>query len=572
MKWPKTLLPVLALAACCSSVAQTAARFDVIITEIMADPSPVVGLPAAEYLEIKNLSANAFDLKGWKISTSSNTATVSASVLLQPDSVVILCSNSNAAALSTFGRAVGVPSFPSLNNDGDVLTLLSAENKIIYAVAYAADWYQNDAKSEGGWSLEMIDPANPCGGKEAWKASIDAKGGTPGQQNSVNGSNADNTPPQLKTAFAINDTTLVLFFDEPLDSTTAAVNNNYSLPGFTVVSALPLTPLFQSVQLQLSSPLQTGAVYTIAAANVADCKGNAVGAFNKAKIGLPQTVAVNDVVINEILFNPKPDGYDYVEFYNRSNKIIDASTLYIAARNSNGAVSSLKQFTQDHLYFFPGDYLAVTEDKTSLQKQYLVKNEDAVLQLSSLPSFPDDKGTVVLQSINGDVVDEVAYDEDWQFGLIDDAEGVALERIDVNTASQAKSNWHSAASTAGYGTPTYQNSQYKQTGNINAVVTVSPKTFSPDNDGRDDIATVGYQVEENGYVANVFIFDAGGRLVRQLVKNDLLSLKGNWNWDGLGEKNNKLPIGTYVVYTEIFNLEGKKKSFKNTIVLARRLN
>ena len=73
-------------------------------------------------------------------------------------------------------------------------------------------------------------------------------------------------------------------------------------------------------------------------------------------------------------------------------------------------------------------------------------------------------------------------------------------------------------------------------------------------------------------MANVFIFDAGGKLVRQLVKADLLAQKGSWNWDGLGEQHNRLPVGTYIVYTEIFNLEGKKKSFKNAVVLVRPLN
>ncbi|RYY00400.1 MAG: hypothetical protein EOO53_22045 [Gammaproteobacteria bacterium] len=86
------------------------------------------------------------------------------------------------------------------------------------------------------------------------------------------------------------------------------------------------------------------------------------------------------------------------------------------------------------------------------------------------------------------------------------------------------------------------------------------------------MATISYQVEEAGYVANVIIFDASGRTVRHLVKNDLLSRKGQWNWDGLGEKQAKLPVGTYIIFTEIFNLQGEKKSFKQTIVLARQLS
>jgi len=52
----------------------------------------------------------------------------------------------------------------------------------------------------------------------------------------------------------------------------------------------------------------------------------------------------------------------------------------------------------------------------------------------------------------------------------------------------------------------------------------------------------------------------------------LLGLKGNWNWDGLNENGQKLRVGTYIIFTEIFNLQGKKQQFKNTVVLARKLN
>jgi hypothetical protein len=43
-------------------------------------------------------------------------------------------------------------------------------------------------------------------------------------------------------------------------------------------------------------------------------------------------------------------------------------------------------------------------------------------------------------------------------------------------------------------------------------------------------------------------------------------------WDGLDDKKLKLPIGTYILFTEIFNLSGKKEILKNVVVLARQLN
>ena len=156
--------------------------------------------------------------------------------------------------------------------------------------------------------------------------------------------------------------------------------------------------------------------------------------------------------------------------------------------------------------------------------------------------------------------------------MIANAEGVALERIEPDKPTKNADNWHSAASTAGYGTPGYKNSQFKQTDNINATIELTPKVFSPDNNGVDDITTIQYQIGETGYVGNITIFDVSGRMVRHLVKNATLGIRGNWNWDGLDEKGQKLAIGNYIIYTELFNLHGRKKQFKNVVVLARQLN
>ena len=170
----------------------------------------------------------------------------------------------------------------------------------------------------------------------------------------------------------------------------------------------------------------------------------------------------------------------------------------------------------------------------------------------------------------GRIVDELVYSEKWHFKLIDNNEGVSLERIDYNAPTQNKENWHSAATSVGYGTPTYKNSQYRVDQQVQGEITVTPEIVSPDNDGIDDFATINYVFPSPGYVANITIFDANGRVVRYLQRNALCGIKGYYRWDGLGEKFQKLPVGIYVIYTEVFNLDGKKKKFKNTIVLARR--
>jgi hypothetical protein len=538
----------------------------------MADPTPQVGLPNNEWIELRNTTASPINLQGWRIGDATGQSGPMPNFTLQPDSFVIVCTGSATAAMSAFGTTISVTSFPSLDNDGDQLFLRAANGGTIHAVSYSISWYQNEVKKDGGWTLEMIDAKSPCAGSSNWKASINPQGGTPGKKNSVDAINNDQTGPKLKYTYTLDSLTITAVFDEPVDSLKGATPANYNIDGgLSVTAATTIAPLFNTVQLKLNNPLLADKVYNLTVINVTDCKNNTIGNSNKAKLGLPVEAAPLDIVINEILFNPKSNAYDYVEFYNKSNKIFDASKLYAANRNSSGVISSIKQIFPTPFYIFPGDYFVITEDAPSLEVNYLVQNPDALIVLSSLPSYPDDEGDVILLNGQGAVLDELKYKDDWHFQLIDNAEGVSLERIDPAGPSQDAANWHSAASTAGYGTPGYKNSQYKQTQVVDATIEITPKVFSPDNDGHDDIATIQYKLSEPGYVANITIFDAQGRPIRYLVKNGTLGLSGQWNWDGLDEKGNKLPIGTYIIYTEIFNLQGKKQHFKNTVVLARKL-
>jgi hypothetical protein len=319
----------------------------------------------------------------------------------------------------------------------------------------------------------------------------------------------------------------------------------------------------------LNAPIVSGTVYTITAANVADCKGNAIGSKNNAKFGISQEADSFDIVINEILFNPKTGCEDYVELYNRSQKIVDLSHTYIANRNSSNVISNIQQVTVESILLFPKDFIVLTYDPVAVKSQYITTNPDAFMTVNSMPSFPDDVGDVIILNNQGAILDEVKYSDKWHFPLISNTEGVSLERINYEGTS-LQSNFHSAATSSGYGTPGYKNSQYRLNEEVPGTIAVVPDIFSPDNDGTDDFATINYSFPSPGYVANITIFDAMGRAVRYLQRNALSGIKGYYIWDGLDDKNRKLPQGIYIISTEIFNTEGKKKQFKNTIVLARR--
>ncbi len=547
-------------------------QYDVVIDEIMADPTPQVGLPNNEWIELRNTSSSAINLLGWKIGDVTGQSGAMPSYLLLPDSVVIVCTSSAVSAMSAFGNTISVTSFPSMDNAADQIFLRSPQGMVIHSVSYTDKWYQNALKMDGGWTLEMIDTKNPCSGISNWKASTDLRGGSPGKRNAVDAVNPDQVAPKLLRAFAPDSQTITLVFDEPLDSTKSAVAASYSISDGVGVpaNAIPLGPVFDHVTLKINTTLTAGKVYTITASAITDCVGNAVGTKNKARVGLSAIADSFDIVINEILFNPPPTGNDYVEIYNRSKKIIDLKQTYIANRNTAGTISSIYQLSAESNLLFPEDFMVITQNASLVKAAYVAKNLDAFVELSSMPSFNDDKSTVIILNGQGNIVDQLTYSDKWHFKLIDNKEGVSLERIDYDAPTQSQENWHSAASSVGNGTPTYKNSQYRINSGVQGEVKLTPEIVSPDNDGQDDFATIDYSFPDPGYVANITIFDARGRVVRYLQRNALCGTTGSFRWDGLGEKSQRLAVGVYVVFTEVFNLKGNRKQFKNPIVLARR--
>ena len=78
---------------------QTAVRGDILINEIHADPTPIVGLPDAEYVELLNVSSKSIDLSNFIFNDGVDR--IVPTFILEPDSLVILASSANSTLLSS---------------------------------------------------------------------------------------------------------------------------------------------------------------------------------------------------------------------------------------------------------------------------------------------------------------------------------------------------------------------------------------------------------------------------------------------------------------------------------------
>jgi len=543
---------------------QPAQPGDLIVTEFMPDPSPVISnLPEAEYLELYNRSNKVLQLQDIRYSNG-GTPQPLPSFLLLPDKYVIVCSQSNAAAFAAFGDVAGMNSFPALTNSGDEIILSNAQGEELLYLEYDLSWYRNPAKTDGGWSIERIGNNLPDNCPANWRASIHPRGGTPGQANSVQGTPDDNAGPMLLRAAVPTASSIIVTFDEPLSVATLSAAWFSLSDGITVNSATLLSPATQ-VLLALSAPLMAGRAYTLSVtADARDCLGNRAAAVMTTRIGLAETMAPGDVIINELLFNPRTGGQDFLELYNASDKTLNLRGLQI--QNTQRTTSFSTTFQSDFL-LFPDEYAAVSSDIANIQAYYNVPNISALVQ-NALPGFDDKSGNMTLLS-NGVVIDAFDYSETWHSPLLDTKDGVSLERIDPAGPSQSAGNWHSAAAAVGFATPGYRNSQFRNSPSLaDEMISLPNKTFSPDGDGNEDVLQIFYTAEKAGFLLNLRIFDAHGRQVRTLLRSELLGSEGVFKWDGANDEGTKARTGIYILWIELFHPDGQVERVKKTCVLA----
>lgn len=541
---------------------------DVIINEIFPDPTPVVGLPEQEFVELFNRTNLPIDLSGWTFKDPGATA-ILPSFVLQAGAHVILCPQSVVSQFQGFGPVIGLSPWPTLNNSGDELTITNDLNETIDVVAYSDTWYRSTSKRDGGWTLERIDPDNFCSQADNWIASVDASGGTPGRQNSVFGANPDTTPPAISSFTLISNNQVRLVFSErlePISVTTAQFNINL---GIGMPSAAVLEPSGRrEVTLTFANNFVIGVVYNLTITAIADCAGNPMSS-NTISLGIPEPILPNDIVINELLAAPRTGSSRFLEIYNRSNKIIDLQFLNIAIANANNEIDRTYTIINTPHLMKPGTYRVITNNSANILSNYQVPNPQDILQITTFPTYPAAGGRAVIHLRDSlqTRIDQFNYNENMHFRLIDDRRGISLERIDPNQPTNNASNWFSAAATVGYATPTYENSQRNNLQLETDKLTIEPSTFSPNGDGYNDLLFIKYNLGVPGFVGTCQVYDASGRLVKTLFRSETLAPNGVYTWDGVMENGIKARIGAYILYFEAFDLTGRREVFKKGFVI-----
>jgi len=547
--------------------------YEIVINEIMADPDPPVGLPEYEYIELCNTTSSYLKMTDWTLQVGTTDKPIPA-IVIAPNEFIILTEDEAADLYGMLARSFGFSSL-GLSNTGTSLKLLDQDSVIISSVSFRDNWYNDSEKCEGGWSLEQIDPSNPCPGKDNWTVSMDERGGSPGIANSVNSQNF--VEPVAVKVIALDNKTFEVHFNQRMDEQSLLnpasyiVDRGIGNPVKAYISAVEMDVAI----LEFSQLLETRTIYTLTlTSSIQSCIGNTVPQDFKILFGIPETAGSNDVIINEVLFNPADDGEDFVEIYNRTEKIIDLKylmlgTIEINQLDLNDTV--FKSVSDENFLLLSGTYIVLTNDPLKVQEQYFTSNLAGFIDMSSFPAYNNDAGAVILSNSDGVILDAFNYEEDMHYPLLNSFEGVSLERINFDRFTQDRTNWHSASSDCGFATPGYKNSQYSESSEMNDEIVIEPEIFSPDNDGFEDIVNINYKFDSPGYSCSITIYDSQGRLINYLVRNELLGTGGTFSWDGRTTDNRKADIGIYVIYIEAFDMAGKVKKIKKAVVVGGKL-
>ncbi|NOY77350.1 MAG: hypothetical protein GXO76_05715 [Calditrichaeota bacterium] len=538
------------------------------VNEIMYRPFP--GFP--EWVEIKNISPDTLQLYRWRFSDETTTHGVTlfdTPQKLPPGNYWILA-QAHIPDLpdSLAGHETLVRRWPTLNNSGDQVWIFDPTGLPLDHVDYSR-W----PETSPGHSLERLEYSIPSEHREGWQASR-VEGGTPGCPNSINPLLVDgkltclDPMPVLSKAADSAGVSLLLknqgrleisgsrivMFDDRNDDGFFSENECLEQETRSVGNLPPGDSVFFRMAF---SGLAPGKHKLLAEWRI---PGDQDSENNSGRIEIWKGYRPFTLLINEVMYRPRPGWPEWVEIYNPGENRIPIQDWSVCDHRALAKEASLESGAA----IFPGDFLVVAGD-SSFFAWYPEVNPDRVVIDKKFPTLNNDRDSLFLVDLSGTISDELAYTSSWG-----GRNGRSLERIRPGNIAADSTNW--STSVAGEGsTPGCQNSIVLHTTATNHWLSISPNPFSPDGDGKDDFVTFTIHTKTATSVAELRVFDAAGRMVRTLLDNQPIGSSYECIWDGRQKNGKILPMGIYIAYLELFVNRKKQRSLKKTFVLAKHL-
>ncbi|MBU3661847.1 MAG: hypothetical protein FGM41_01420 [Bacteroidetes bacterium] len=405
---------------------------DILITEILADPSPTVGLPDAEYIEIYNNSTYPVYLDQLQIQKGSKYYPFPLNEQqLLPKQFLVLHQIKDSSLFQTIHSRIGM-SLPSLSNDGDTILLINKTGMLLHTINYNLSSYQDNFKKEGGYALEMIHPSQICKGNANWTASKSAFGGTPGEANSYWQDAPDNQGPKLLNTQLLDSLNLFIVFDEAITQlpicTQESVNCEVSIQE-------------KVIQLKLPKALQHQQSAIINCIKIKDCIGNESNLNIPVYYAEQQAPTMHQLLINEICFDENLNSYypkaEYIELYNNSKYAIELKNFSLSDVSATAILNSY--------LLLPDSFLILCSETNAASFTDLAP----VLGVKGFPSLSS-SDQLSLRNAQNLLLHQVNYEGTWLTqNLQKNPKAASIELVNKQYPCSGKQAWQPSLSPLG---------------------------------------------------------------------------------------------------------------------------
>lgn len=549
----------------------------IVINEIMYAPSDA----SNEWFEIFNSGNERINLQNWKWKDATSTLRniTSQSIFVDTNSYAVICQDS-VKLKTQFPNLTGTiiqTAWSQLNNSGDNLILIDATNFRMDSVTFSSGWGGNT----GGYSLERINPLGQTNNSSNWSTSVAQFHSTPLYKNSIT--------PKPHDLFLKSFTVTPLFpsksddviFDfiiknrglNQADNFLFNIYKDFNFDSISQNSELVNSQTYFSLNpgdsLSLHFSIQnidTGSKQFIAKI-VYSSDDDTLNNVLVKRFYVGSESGSGGIVINEIMYDPLSNQSEWIELFNATGQSVNIKGWKYKEATSSVILSSVD------LILNPGDYFILAHDSTLYKTfTYLeTPQQNQSIKFSTGISLNNTGESISLTDSLNILIDEVTYNPGWHNPELPDTKGISLERLNPVFGSNEKSNWSSSANIDG-GTPGLQNSIYTKNITSNATVSISPNPFSPDGDGFEDYALIKYKLNSGISQMRVKIFDIKGRLVREIINNQISGSEGTIIFNGYGDDNQRLRIGIYILLIEaVDNRGGTVEKLKAPVVVAAKL-
>lgn len=520
---------------------------DILITEIMADPSPPKNLPECEYIEIYNASENYLNLSDYTLADDTKQVFL-LDTILSPGDYLAVADRLCQEKFDEETNIIFVDALPAFNNDQDHVRILDYVGRELHSVDYDRSWYDQKNQEEGGWSLEMKDVSYPCLGKENWAAADFLTGGSPGMENSISQIISPG-PLRIVRLDVQSESRLWIHFNQEIRWSDPTSELEF-VPTLEIKHISKVSS--RTIEVISQNEVTPGQSFTVILHHLFNCIGKEVLKLSKSFF-VPVQPDPNEVKLNEILFNPYPGGSDFLELKNTGSQYVLLDEICLLHHSSTD--TSLVCPDQNWV-IPPRSPLAITRDTAELQSHYTCGR----LVEFDLPSFPDTGGNIqVLLRKNGQLIkiDSFRYDEKLHHAALASREGVSLERLRNTQSRKDIRSWQSASSQVGYATPGLINSQlWPDEDDANQVINLSEDHFSPNQDGYLDFVVIRLNLPKPGFHARLQVFDHSGMLVATLLQDRTIAAEENLTWQG-GSNDGGLTLpGMYIIQGQFAHPDG----------------